>query len=379
MFQLPPESLGRGRAGRRGRARPRLDLLRQHGLRRRSRRAARQRAVARRLGTRWQGGGGHSRLRHPADQGHPRRHAGPLQPAGRRRARHLRDAAAAGSPLRRPDRAAHDAAARRRSSCRVGRSTPTAPLCDRDAAVADVKARFGAGPGSTNDLLYFLCGGKAKPSSTSTCLRYIQEPTTIRAVAGHMHLLGRSIKIEVNPGTPQARTVLDIKPTGTSTTRAPGPIEPIQLQPVRHRQGDLPPRPVAARRRPGLRDPARGPLRRLGRGHHRRDVPRHPHRHPPVASNSRLRRVALSRLPRFAPRRRTATRLVGVAARSRLCGARRRRGRRARRAAARSAPRGGATGRPWGRRGRGWCATPYDAAPPTRSRTPRRAGRRSRP
>jgi hypothetical protein len=33
---------------------------------------------------------------------------------------------------------------------------------------------------------------------------------TIYAMAGHMHLLGRSIKVELNPGTPRARTLLDI-------------------------------------------------------------------------------------------------------------------------------------------------------------------------
>ena len=30
------------------------------------------------------------------------------------------------------------------------------------------------------------------------------------AVAGHMHLLGRSIKVELNPGTAKAQTLLDI-------------------------------------------------------------------------------------------------------------------------------------------------------------------------
>ncbi len=105
-----------------------------------------------------------------------------------------------------------------------------APLCDRVAAVADVKQRFGHGPGSTNDILYFLCGGTARASNTSTCLRTIGEPTTIRAVAGHMHLLGRSITIEVNPGTPQARTLLDIKPWDFDNQGA-RPVEPIQLQP----------------------------------------------------------------------------------------------------------------------------------------------------
>ena len=70
-----PAAAGRAvvrRAGRRRRAGPRLDLLRQHGLRRRTRRAARQRAVARRLGTGRQGGGRRPRLRHPARPRAPR-------------------------------------------------------------------------------------------------------------------------------------------------------------------------------------------------------------------------------------------------------------------------------------------------------------------
>lgn len=84
------------------------------------------------------------------------------------------------------------------------------PLCERDAAVADVKARFGHGPGSTADLLYFLCGGTPVPARTSSCERRVQRPLTIIGVAGHMHLLGRKLRIETNSGTPEARTILDI-------------------------------------------------------------------------------------------------------------------------------------------------------------------------
>jgi hypothetical protein len=35
-------------------------------------------------------------------------------------------------------------------------------------------------------------------------------PTTIRTVAAHMHLLGRSIRVELNPGTTRAKVLLDI-------------------------------------------------------------------------------------------------------------------------------------------------------------------------
>ena len=90
--------------------------------------------------------------------------------------------------------------------CRSGHS---GRLCDRAASVADVKARFGDGPGSTADLLHLLCGG-APPGPVQSCTRTVTSPETVRGVAGHMHLLGRAIKVETNPGTPRARTLLDI-------------------------------------------------------------------------------------------------------------------------------------------------------------------------
>jgi hypothetical protein len=56
------------------------------------------------------------------------------------------------------------------------------------------------------------------------------QPLTIHGVAGHMHLLGRSIRIEVRPGTPQAQTVLDI-PVWDFDDQGSRAIEPITLQP----------------------------------------------------------------------------------------------------------------------------------------------------
>jgi hypothetical protein len=41
-------------------------------------------------------------------------------------------------------------------------------------------------------------------------VRYVREQVTVRAAAGHMHLLGRSISIVANAGTARARTILDI-------------------------------------------------------------------------------------------------------------------------------------------------------------------------
>ena len=51
---------------------------------------------------------------------------------------------------------------------------------------------------------------------------------TILGVAGHMHLLGRKLRIETNPGTPEARTVLDI-PMWDFDNQGTKPIKPVHL------------------------------------------------------------------------------------------------------------------------------------------------------
>ena len=104
------------------------------------------------------------------------------------------------------------------------------PLCDRAAAVADAKARFGDRAGATADVLHLLCGSRATPSATTSCTRTIGRPMTILGVAGHMHLLGRRITVEVDPDTPEARTVLDIKPWDFDDQGSRA-IEPVQLDP----------------------------------------------------------------------------------------------------------------------------------------------------
>jgi hypothetical protein len=104
------------------------------------------------------------------------------------------------------------------------------PLCSRPAALADVKKRFGDGPGSTADLLYFVCGGKPRPGPVQSCTRTVPQPMNVMAAAGHMHLLGRSIRIEVNPGTPEARTVLNIRAWDFDNQGA-RPIKPVRLEP----------------------------------------------------------------------------------------------------------------------------------------------------
>jgi mono/diheme cytochrome c family protein len=86
-------------------------------------------------------------------------------------------------------------------------------LCSRNEALFDLTRKYGTGAAFVPAGLLILCRGSAAnpvASPVSTCDRRITGPTTIYVAAGHMHLLGASIKLELNPGTPQAKVLLDI-------------------------------------------------------------------------------------------------------------------------------------------------------------------------
>ena len=87
------------------------------------------------------------------------------------------------------------------------------PLCDRTAALFDLSRKYGSESAFVPAGLLILCKGSAanpRPSPTSTCDRRITAPTTIHVVAGHMHLLGAAIRLELNPVTSRAKVLLDI-------------------------------------------------------------------------------------------------------------------------------------------------------------------------
>jgi Copper type II ascorbate-dependent monooxygenase, C-terminal domain len=86
-------------------------------------------------------------------------------------------------------------------------------LCNRDAALADLGRKYGPLAGVVPGALLFFCGKNAaspKATTTSTCDRTLSRPTTIHRVAGHMHLLGKSIRVELNPGKAGSKVLLDI-------------------------------------------------------------------------------------------------------------------------------------------------------------------------
>jgi hypothetical protein len=107
------------------------------------------------------------------------------------------------------------------------------PLCNREQSVLDVWKRFGEPAAATVSGLNLLCNeGRAPVADTTTmCDRTIQQAGTVYAVAGHMHLLGTSIKVELNPETPGARTLLDVPVYDFDDQSARMLPEPVAVKP----------------------------------------------------------------------------------------------------------------------------------------------------
>jgi hypothetical protein len=87
------------------------------------------------------------------------------------------------------------------------------PLCSRSASLANLGHRFGAGAVTFVNLIESACGrNAADPQSgdTTSCTWPIGSGRTIVRLGVHMHLLGRGMKIVYDPGTPRAKTLLDV-------------------------------------------------------------------------------------------------------------------------------------------------------------------------
>jgi mono/diheme cytochrome c family protein len=108
------------------------------------------------------------------------------------------------------------------------------PLCNRTNALFDLSRKYGTDAAFVPAGLLILCRGSAAnpvASAVSTCDRRITTPTTIYVAAGHMHLLGASIKLELNPGTPQAKVLLDIPRWDFHWQNAYTLATPVQAKP----------------------------------------------------------------------------------------------------------------------------------------------------
>jgi len=89
----------------------------------------------------------------------------------------------------------------------------TGALCNRAASVADQARRFGAQAAEIVNGIEAVCGHdpfNPPVGDTASCIWPIGKSGDIVRVQAHMHLLGRSFTMVLNPGTPQAKTVLSV-------------------------------------------------------------------------------------------------------------------------------------------------------------------------
>ena len=89
----------------------------------------------------------------------------------------------------------------------------TGPLCDRKQSLIDLAARTSTNSAFEATGINVLCGQdpfKPVASLTSKCDKAITSNFTIIAAAPHMHLLGRSLKLTLNPGTATEQTILNV-------------------------------------------------------------------------------------------------------------------------------------------------------------------------
>jgi hypothetical protein len=88
----------------------------------------------------------------------------------------------------------------------------TGPLCDRAASIAYTAKRFGPNAATTVYGLEAICGRNPMnpPVGNSTsCTWPVATDEVIRQITPHMHLLGQSMTVTLDPGTPQARVLMN--------------------------------------------------------------------------------------------------------------------------------------------------------------------------
>jgi polyisoprenoid-binding protein YceI len=123
--------------------------------------------------------------------------------------------------------------------CRAG--IEEGPLCDRTAAIADIATRFGVGPSFIPDSLVGRCGASLAElaavtdgRASASCDHPIRFEADAISVFGHMHEIGDTFRMTLNPDTPDERVLLDIPVWDFGWQIDYQFVEPVQL-----RRGDV--------------------------------------------------------------------------------------------------------------------------------------------
>jgi hypothetical protein len=118
--------------------------------------------------------------------------------------------------------------------CMIGES---GPLCDRDNAMVAALAKYGAG-GVQADRFNTICGASPEDFAdmtegiaTSSCELPVRDFGTLQTVLGHMHEIGASFRMTLNPGSDDELVLLDIPKWDFDWQFNYEPVDDIVLEP----------------------------------------------------------------------------------------------------------------------------------------------------
>ena len=89
----------------------------------------------------------------------------------------------------------------------------TGPLCTRTASLANLQQRFGTDAVDFVNTLESICGHNPTDppvGDTTSCDWQVGQAGYVVRVSAHMHLLGQTLSIILNPGTKSQKTLLDV-------------------------------------------------------------------------------------------------------------------------------------------------------------------------
>jgi hypothetical protein len=132
----------------------------------------------------------------------------------------------------------------------------TGPLCSRSASLANLGDRFGQSAVRFVNVLESICGRNPSdpPVGDSTsCIWPIYDSGYIVRVGAHMHLLGATFKMVLNPGTPDAKTILDVPNYNFHYQRSYNLAHPVAVSPGDKVQVTCSYDPALAQELPALR------------------------------------------------------------------------------------------------------------------------------
>ncbi len=110
----------------------------------------------------------------------------------------------------------------------------TGPLCSRAASLANLGQRFGQSAIDFVNTLETVCGRNPEdpPAGDSTSCNWpIHRSGYIVRVGAHMHLLGATFTMVLNPGTAEAKTILDVPDYNFHYQRAYNLTTPVAVSP----------------------------------------------------------------------------------------------------------------------------------------------------